>query len=38
MFSLDGRQLVFVSTRGSRFEKDPRAPREFNVFLAEWVP
>jgi Tol biopolymer transport system component len=38
MFSPDGRQLVFVSTRGSLREKDPRAPREFNVFLAEWVP
>ncbi len=38
MFSPDGNQLVFVSTRGSQFEKDPRAPREFNVFLAEWVP
>ncbi|MFI5339330.1 MAG: TolB family protein [Candidatus Methylomirabilales bacterium] len=36
--SPDGRQLVFVSTRGSEREKDPRAPREFNVFLAEWAP
>ncbi len=38
MFSPDGRQLVFVSTRGSVRERDPSAPREFNVFLAEWVP
>jgi Tol biopolymer transport system component len=38
MFSPDGRQLAFVSTRGSLRETDPRAPREFNVFLAEWVP
>lgn len=38
MFSPDGRQLVFVSSRGSLREKDPRAPREFNVFLAEWIP
>jgi hypothetical protein len=38
MFSPDGRQLVFESTRGSRFEKDPRVPRGFTVFLAEWVP
>jgi len=37
MFSPDGNHLVFVSTRGARFEKDPQAPREFNVFLAEWV-
>jgi hypothetical protein len=38
MFWAGGRQLAFVSARGSRFEKDPRAPREFNVFLVEWVP
>jgi Tol biopolymer transport system component len=38
MFSPDGRHLVFVSTRGSLRERDPSAPREFNVFLAEWVP
>jgi hypothetical protein len=38
MFSPDGRQLVFVSTRGSLRERDASAPREFNVFLAEWVP
>lgn len=38
MFSPDGRLLVFVSSRGSPREKDPRAPREFNVFLADWVP
>jgi len=38
MFSPDGRSLVFVSTRGSAREKDPRAPREFNVFLADWIP
>jgi Tol biopolymer transport system component len=38
IFSPDGRQLVFVSTRGSLREKDPRAPREFNVFLADWIP
>ena len=38
MFSPDGSQLVFVSTRSSQREKDPRAPREFNVFLTAWVP
>jgi hypothetical protein len=38
MFSPDGRQLVFAPGRGSRFGKDPRAPREFTVFLAKWVP
>jgi Tol biopolymer transport system component len=38
MFSPDGRRLVFVSTRGSLRERDPNAPREFNVFLADWVP
>ena len=37
MFSPDGRQLVFASSRGSRFEKGPRAPRRFTVFLAKWV-
>jgi hypothetical protein len=35
MFSPDGRQVAFASTRGSRFGKVPRAPREFNVFLVE---
>jgi len=38
MFSPGGRPVAFVSTRGSRFEKDPRAPREFTVLLAEWAP
>jgi hypothetical protein len=38
MFLPDGRQLVFVSTRRSLREKDPRRLREFNGFLAEWVP
>jgi Tol biopolymer transport system component len=38
MFSPDGRRLVFVSSRGTQRERDPRAPREFNVFLADWVP
>jgi TolB protein len=38
MFSPDGNLLVFVSTRGSQREKDPQAPREFNVFLAGWMP
>jgi len=38
MFSPDGRQLVFASTRGPRFGKDPRAARGFTVFLAKWVP
>ena len=37
MFSADGRRLIFASTRGSQRERDPRAPREFNVFLADWV-
>ncbi len=37
MFSSDGRRLVFVSTRGPQREGDPRGPREFNVFLADWV-
>jgi TolB protein len=37
MFSSDGRRLVFVSTRGSQREGDSRGPREFNVFLADWV-
>jgi Tol biopolymer transport system component len=32
MFSSDGKQLVWVSDRGAR------APGEFNVFLADWVP
>ncbi len=32
MFSPDGKQLVWVSDRGAR------APGEFNVFLADWVP
>ena len=31
MFSPDGRRLVFCSSRGAR------APREFNVFVADWV-
>jgi Tol biopolymer transport system component len=31
MFSPDGRRLVFCSSRGAR------APREFNVFIADWV-
>ena len=32
MFSPDGTQLVWVSDRNAT------APREFNVFLADWVP
>ena len=32
MFSRDGRKLVFASTRNA---KDPR---EFNIFIADWVP
>lgn len=32
MFSPDGKRLVWVSDRGAR------APGEFNVFLADWVP
>jgi TolB protein len=32
MFSPDGRRLVWVSDRGAR------APGEFNIFLADWVP
>ncbi|HEY7601079.1 MAG TPA: hypothetical protein VIB60_01100 [Methylomirabilota bacterium] len=31
MFSPDGRRLVFCSSRGAA------APREFNVFVADWV-
>jgi Tol biopolymer transport system component len=31
MFSADGRRLVFCSSRGAT------APREFNVFVADWV-
>jgi Tol biopolymer transport system component len=31
MFSADGRRLVFCSSRGAA------APREFNVFVADWV-
>jgi Tol biopolymer transport system component len=32
MFSPDGKQLVWVSDRGAK------APGEFNIFLADWVP
>ena len=32
MFSPDGKQLVWVSDRNAT------SPREFNIFLAEWVP
>lgn len=32
MFSPDGRRLVFVSNRNAR------QPREFNVYIADWVP
>ena len=32
MFSRDGKKLVFASTRNA---KDPR---EFNIFIADWVP
>jgi len=32
MFSRDGMKLVFASTR------DAKAPREFNIFIADWVP
>jgi Tol biopolymer transport system component len=31
MFSRDGRHLVFCATRGAT------APREFNVFIADWI-
>jgi Tol biopolymer transport system component len=31
MFSADGRRLVFCSSRGAA------QPREFNVFVADWV-
>jgi Tol biopolymer transport system component len=31
MFSRDGRRLVFCGTRGAT------APREINVFVADWV-
>lgn len=32
MFSPDGKQIVWVSDRGAR------APGEFNIFLADWMP
>lgn len=32
MFSKDGKKLVFASTRNAQ------APREFNIFIADWVP
>src|ERR1051325_834412 len=32
MFSRDGRKLVFASTR------DAKDAREFNIFIADWVP
>jgi Tol biopolymer transport system component len=32
MFSPDGTSLVWVSDRQAK------APHEFNVFLADWVP
>lgn len=32
MFSPDGRQLVWISDRGAR------APGEFNIFIADWMP
>lgn len=32
MFSRDGTKLVFTSTRNAR------APREFNIFIADWLP
>jgi Tol biopolymer transport system component len=32
MFSRDGKKLVFASSRNAR------APREFNIFIADWVP
>jgi TolB protein len=32
MFSQDGKKLVFASTRNAK------APHEFNIFIADWVP
>lgn len=32
MFSRDGKKLVFCSTRNSK------APREYNIFVADWIP
>jgi TolB protein len=32
MFSRDGKKLVFASTRNAK------GPREFNVFIADWIP
>lgn len=32
MFSRDGKKLVFASTR------DGKEPREFNIFIADWLP
>ncbi len=32
MFSRDGKKLVFASTRNGK------EPREFNIFIADWVP
>jgi Tol biopolymer transport system component len=31
MFSRDGKKLVFASTRNAK------EPREFNIFIADWV-
>jgi Tol biopolymer transport system component len=32
MFSRDGKKLVFASTRNGK------EPREFNIFIADWIP
>ena len=32
MFSRDGKKLVFASTRHGK------EPREFNIFIADWIP
>jgi hypothetical protein len=32
MFSRDGKKLVFASTRNAK------GPREFNIFIADWIP
>lgn len=32
MFSKDGNKIVFASTRNGK------SPREFNIFIADWVP
>jgi Tol biopolymer transport system component len=32
MFSRDGKKLLFASTRNTK------EPREFNIFIADWIP